>query len=167
MERLVLINPYNDKHIKMVEEFEQNNHMNSRLSTLLKYQQKLMPEKQSQIEKKKSNTIEEYGIIVETSTMKNICHIQGEKDRKSCKISFPDSNKSIRRSIITATNYALSYLGMCEAFIIIDTSSKEIESYLIQKGYEGLGKDEKGRDIFLIEKKPKEINKGSYHETRR
>ena len=56
---------------------------------------------------------------------------------------------------------------MCEVFIIIDTSGKEIESYLIRRGYESLGKDEKGQDIFLIEKKPKEINKGSYHETRR
>ena len=72
-----------------------------------------------------------------------------------------------RKSIITATNYALSYLGMCEAFIIMDSISKEIENYLIQNGYEGLGKDEKGKNIFLIEKNPKEINKGNYHETRR
>lgn len=169
MEKLILINPYNNNHIKLVEEFEQNNHMNSRLSNLLKCQQKQMPEKQNQIEKKQSNAIEEYGMIIEASKVKNICHIQGEKDRKSCQISFSDNNKKNlrRKSIITATNYALSYLGMCEAFIIMDSISKEIESYLIQNGYEGLGKDEKGKSIFLIEKNPKEINKGNYHETRR
>ena len=163
MEHLLIINPYNSEHRDLITKFEKDNSIDESLSGLLNH---INTSKELQDERKESNIVDKDIAFIEKSEIKDICHINGEKDRKTCQISFLGkySKKYIKRFIITVTEYAINNLGMLEVFINIDNMDKEIKNYLISQGYEDLG-TENGKAIFLKEKE--EINKELYYETSR
>ena len=78
--------------------------------------------------------------------------MHGEKDIKSCKISFIFDGNNIKRrkAISMITEYIISHYGMQEVFTSISSSDKETINALNIYGYENLG-EENGEVLFLKE----------------
>ena len=107
--------------------------------------------------KKKTNEIEEFAFIKDKDKIKDFCHIQGEKDIKICRITFPNLGLKKRPLIDLACGYAEINLGMEEVFIKINPNDKDIIKILEAGGYESLG-EEDGSIIYLKEREL-EVNK--------
>jgi len=157
---LYVINPYNDTHIKMLNEYEKRNEMSTSLSEQLKQMIFSIPEEEYLKAKKNRNEIEERLFLEKDSTMIDSCLIQGEKDIKAGRISLsPKKGITKRRKIVSlAINYALNTLNLEEVFIMIDPTDKETITYLKQNGYECLG-EEQGNILFLTEQEERIKNK--------
>lgn len=147
------INPFNQKHIKLLEEFEKENEIKTKINDSLKKITISMTEKEYNNSKIISNEIEENLFIKENNKMKDTCHIIGEKDIKTCNITFAQVKTKFhnRKLISLATDYAINILGMLEVFIHIKSDDKNMFSNLEDKGFENLG-EENGEIIFLKEK---------------
>ena len=143
MGKIIAINPYNKNHIKLIKEFEQEQQLDSSISNSLNEISSSQTEKEYQLSKKQSNTIEDYFILEEESKVKGLCHLYGEKDRKYCRISFPSlfPKQKIKSIILLVTNYAMENLDMVEVLIDIDKNAKDIKTYLEKNGYENLGEE--------------------------
>ncbi len=83
--------------------------------------------------------------------VKDICHIQGYRDIKSCTITFDSQEKRNRKIASLAANYALDTLGMEEVFLQINPDDQSMLDILDTDEFECLG-DEKGSIIYLKEK---------------
>ena len=152
-ERLYLVDPFNDNHLEMIREFEQEHNLSSNyLKTIGKIRASASKEEYLQ-KKKKRNEIEEDLFIVKDSKIIDYCHITGEKDIKTGRI-IPASLKELerkRRIISLATDYAMDTLGLEEVFVEINPANKGLIDYLEKKGYENLG-EENDRIICLKER---------------
>ena len=86
------------------------------------------------------------------SKIKDICYIEGERDIKTCNISFPPIKTKLknRRLISLATDYSIHTLGMKEIFIKTASNDRNMIENLEAKGFESLG-EEKGNVIYLKE----------------
>ena len=157
---LYVVNPYNDTHIQMLNEYEKRNKMSTNLSEQLKQMVFSIPEEEYLKNKKNRNEIEERLFLEKDSTMIDSCLIQGEKDMKTVRISLsPKKGITKRRKIVSlAINYALNTLNLEEVFIMIDPTDKETITYLKQNGYECLG-EEQGNILFLTEQEERIKNK--------
>ena len=157
---LYVVNPYNDNHIQMLNEYEKRNEMSTNLSEQLKQMVFSIPEEEYLKNKKNRNEIEERLFLEKDSTMIDSCLIQGEKDMKTGRISLsPEKGITKRRKIVSlAINYALNTLNLEEVFIMIDPTDKETITYLKQNGYECLG-EEQGNILFLTEQEERIKNK--------
>lgn len=157
---LYVVNPYNDTHIQMLNEYEKRNEMSTNLSEQLKQMVFSIPEEEYLKNKKNRNEIEERLFLEKDSTMIDSCLIQGEKDMKTGRISLsPKKGITKRRKIVSlAINYALNTLNLEEVFIMIDPTDKETITYLKQNGYECLG-EEQGNILFLTEQEERIKNK--------
>ncbi len=104
---------------------------------------------------------------MDSSGLKDLCQIQGEKDRKICQLIFPVlSNHSKRKSfILQATDFSTNHLGMMEVFIHITPSNKDLAAFLENKGYECLGIEE-GKKVYLKDN-ILELEKEKHHESSR
>ena len=118
-EKLFLVNPFDVKHLSMIDDFETENEINTKTSEFLTRLTKTMSKEEYEEFKKTANELEESLFIEENNKVKDSCHIHGEKDIKSCNISFaPIKTKLRNRRLLTlATDYALENLGMMEVFI--------------------------------------------------
>ena len=167
MGKLVLIDPYQNSHIRMIEQLENENNEKKEISAYLKHISSSFTNEEYQNHKKHDNSIEEYLVIKESEQIKDICQITGEKDRKICQLVFPFSTKNPKRKnlILQATDFAMNQLGIMEVLISINPDSKELASFLEKKEYENLGFQD-GKIVFLKEN-VKESDKGYYHESSR
>ncbi len=158
-ERLFLVDPYNDKHMEMIVSFERKHGLSEDYSKALgKIRASLSKEEYLQ-NRKKNNEIEEDLFIEKDSKIVDYCHIHGEKDIKTGRIS-PASLKELERKrkiISLATDYALTDLGLEEVFVEINPNHKGFMTYLENKGYENLG-EENGKVIYLKEKEEEKRN---------
>lgn len=152
-ERLFLVNPFNAAHLALIDEFETENEISTKTSEFLSKFTSSMSEEEYDIFKKTSNEYEESLFIEENNKVTDSCHIQIEKDIKSCNISFaPIKTKLRNRRLLTlATEYALNSLGMVEVFISIQADDKNMIANLEARGFESLG-EENGKIIYLKEK---------------
>lgn len=152
-EKLFLVNPFNDKHLSMIDDFEKENEINTKTSEFLDRLTSTMTAEEYEEFKRAANELEESLFIEENNKVKDSCHIQGEKDIKSCKISFaPIKTKLKNRRLLTlATEYALESLGMMEVFINTTYDDKNMIANLEARGFESLG-EENGQLIYLKEK---------------
>ncbi|MBQ6404926.1 MAG: hypothetical protein IJJ63_02615 [Bacilli bacterium] len=157
---LYVVNPYNDTHIQMLNEYEKRNKMSTNLSEQLRQMVFSIPEEEYLKNKKNRNEIEERLFLEKESMMIDSCLIQGEKDIKTGRISLsPKKGITKRRKIVSlAINYALNTLNLEEVFIMIDPTDKETITYLKQNGYECLG-EEQGNILFLTEQEERIKNK--------
>ena len=157
---LYVVNPYNDTHIQMLNEYEKRNEMSTNLSEQLRQMVFSTPEEEYLKNKKNRNEIEERLFLEKESMMIDSCLIQGEKDIKTGRISLsPKKGITKRRKIVSlAINYALNTLNLEEVFIMIDPTDKETITYLKQNGYECLG-EEQGNILFLTEQEERIKNK--------
>ena len=155
IEKLFLLDPYNDKHVNMIKEFEKENDM-YKISEVIGTLHSSISKDEFIQKQKNSNEINENLFIEKSSKIIDCCLIQGEKDIKTCRISFyPIKTKPVKRKLaMYASNYALNSLGMEEVFINVDKEDKYMINYLDSLGYENLG-EENNKILYLTEKEEK------------
>ena len=156
IERLFLLDPYNDKHTSMIKEFEKENDLSSKISENIGKIRSSISKENYLTKKKESNEINENLFLEKGLKVTDCCYIQGEKDIKTCRITFyPLKNKVLKRKLVTyVANYALNTLGMEEVFLNISSSDKTMINYLDSLGYENLG-EENNKIIYLTEREEK------------
>ena len=137
-EKLFPIDPDNIKQIELLDKFEKENDIHTPIGTYRK-------------EDQTPNEICMELILQESTRIKDICHIQGYKDIKSCTISFVPKKKKKRKIASLATTYAIETLGMEEVYLKINPQDTDMMEYLESNEFECLG-DEKGSIIYLKEK---------------
>ena len=136
--KLFPIDPENLKHIQLLDEYKKENNIFTPIGTLKKNEET-------------SNDISMELILQESSKVKDICHLQGYRDMKSCTLSFVPKKNKKRKIVSLATTYAMETLGMEEVFLKINPEDTDMLEYLDSNEYECLG-DEKGSIIYLKEK---------------
>lgn len=164
-ERFFIADPYNDEHIRLFTEFEETNGITTVTSTLLRNIRQTRTEEKYKEEVKESNEMHQSLFLQDDNSITDTCHIQAEKDMKSCRIFFapitPSSHN--RRLVRLATDYAFDVLGMEDIFVTVTSGGTDqilIEN-LEAKGFENLGEDE-GSITYLKEKEIiKETGKGN------
>ncbi len=152
-ERLFLVDPYNEAHVNLLKDFEKRNDIEqSTADTLGKITSRYSKEEFAK-EKRESNDVFETLFIEKDSKIKDSCNIQGEKDRKTCTITYARIKTKLRnRKLINiATNYALNTLGMQTVITSLSPTDMSISHMLEQQGYESLGEDS-GKIIYIREK---------------
>lgn len=156
IERLFLLDPYNDKHISMIKDFEKENNLSSKISENIGKIRSSISKETYLSNKKNNNEISENLFLEKGLKITDCCYIQGEKDIKTCRITFyPLKNKVIKRKLAYyVANYALNSLGMEEVFLNVSSSDKTMINYLESLGYENLG-EENNKIIYLKEKEEK------------
>lgn len=152
MQRMYLVDPFNEKHLEMIKCFEEEHEKVGVISTKLGDLCTTHTKTTYLEEKKEKNEIEEYLFIEQNTKVIDICHVQGEKDIKTGKITTPIFLPKQRRKIILfATDYLLQTLGLEEVFIEVNPNDKKIIDFLSKEGYENLGEEQR-KIIFLKEK---------------
>ena len=153
-ERFFIADPYNDEHIRLIAAFEEANGITTVTSTLLRNIRQTRTEEKYKEEVKDSNEIHQSLFLQDEEVITDSCHIQAEKDMKSCRIFFaPISTGRNRKLIPLATDYAFDVLGMEDVFVTINASGSEQElaENLEHNGYENLGEND-GNIMYLKEK---------------
>lgn len=155
IERLFLLDPYNDAHLDKIIVFENENNIIDKPSLYIKKIRESIS-KEDYYDPNK-NELEEIIFTEKNNKITDCCYIQGEKDIKQCKITPLNINdKNKRRHLVeNTTNYALDTLGMEEVFIKADYNDNSMINYLELKGFENLGEIE-GSILLLKEKEEKE-----------
>ena len=156
-EKLFLIDPYNEEHLRLIDEFEKENNTKTNIKEILLEDIKDKTKEEYEEYKKENNEISLSLFIEESSKIKDICYLHGVKDRKSCTITFPPINAKFKRRLIyISTDFALNSIGMEDAFVSLP-NKLNLESL----GYESLGL-EQGKYIYLKEKSEEKDNQRKY-----
>ena len=151
-ERFFIADPYNDEHIRMIAEFEEANGITTVTSTLLRNIRQTRTEEKYKDEVKQSNEIHQSLFLQAEEKITDTCHVQAEKDMKSCRIFFAPINVRSRRLVPLATDYAFEVLGMEDVFVTVDGSTdQELIGSLELNGFENLGEND-GNIMYLKEK---------------
>ena len=153
MEKLYILNPYNQNHINLLMDYEQENKVSTKsLETILRIRETLTEEEYKEL-KRTANEIEMSLFTEESGKIKDLCFIQGENDMRTCKLFFsPTPDKVRTRKLLNlATDFALNTLGMESVFVITNTDDKIMHANLENCGYESLGL-EKDSIIYLKER---------------
>ena len=161
-ERFFIADPYNDEHIRLITDFEETNGITTVTSTLLKNIRQTRTEEKYKEEVKQSNEIHQSLFLQNEENITDTCHIQAEKDMKSCRIFFAPINMRSRRLVPLATDYAFEVLGMEDVFVTVDGSTDhELIENLELNGFENLGEND-GNIMYLKEKQfDKEQERGN------
>ncbi len=153
-ERFFIADPYNDEHIRLITDFEQTNGITTVTSTLLRNIRQTRTEEKYKAEARESNEIHQSLFLQYENYITDTCHIQAEKDMKSCRVFFaPIEGTRNRRLVTLATDYAFDVLGMEDVFVTISSDQRDrlLSENLLDKGFESLGENE-GTIIYLKEK---------------
>ena len=161
-ERFFIADPYNDEHIRLFANFEETNGITTVTSTLLKNIRQTRTEDKYKEEVKQSNEIHQSLFLQDEEQITDTCHVQAEKDMKSCRIFFAPINMRSRRLVPLATDYAFEVLGMEDVFVTVDGSTDhELMENLELNGFENLGEND-GNIMYLKEKQfDKEQERGN------
>ena len=161
-ERFFIADPYNDEHIRLITDFEETNGITTVTSTLLKNIRQTRTEEKYKEEVKQSNEIHQSLFLQNEENITDTCHVQAEKDMKSCRIFFAPINMRSRRLVPLATDYAFEVLGMKDIFVTVDGSTDhELIENLELNGFENLGEND-GNIMYLKEKQfDKEQERGN------
>lgn len=162
-EKIFLANPYNEEHLKLIDEYEIKSGNGRKMTSRLNNIRATYTKEEYLDQRKNKNEIEEILLSMKDSKIFGVCYIVGERDIKTCRITFFSDISKHRKLIIQATEYALNNLGFQEVFIKIDKNYKQIIDYLSTHGFESLG-EENNTIIFLKEKEEKIDYKGRYNE---
>ena len=145
----------------MLEEFEKTNELPPKILEYMDTLRKSFTKEEYLQQKKESNALEESLFLEKDHKITDYCYIQGEKDIKSCRVTFATlKNKEKKRKLIPlVATFALDTLNFEEVFIKVPPEEVAVIKYLEEKGYENLG-EESGNIIFLKEKEEiKEIQR--------
>lgn len=153
MEKLVIVNPFDINHLHKIQNYERENKIPSESLIFLTKVIDSMTLTEYETFQKESNNIELSFFIEDEDKIKDLCHLIGEKDRKSCTVSVaPIKYKRKTRNIInSAVDLAFNSLGMEEIFVDVDIQDKQLAESLEAQGFESLG-EESGRLLYLKER---------------
>ena len=157
MERLYILDPYDNDHVNLLMNYEKENKVSTKsLETLLKVRESLSKEEYQEL-KKNINDIEMSLILEESGTIKDLCFIQGEKDIKTCKLFFNTivPKTKTRKLLNLATDFALNTLGMESVFVLTNKEDKVMHTSLENRGYESLGVE--GDSIIYLKEQEFEL----------
>ena len=157
-----IADPYNINHLKILEEFEQENNLAKKLSSSLKEMKKETQKKVHQQNLTLTNEIHEIFFIKEGEKIKDCGYLNGEKDIKICRISLVPITNKHRKILTKITDYAFHILGMEEVFINVKSEEKELKKTIEEQGFESLGDENKV--TTYIKENPKYIELGSTNE---
>lgn len=147
------LDPYNDTHISMLQQFEQSNELDLSFSKeLLNISQNYSKEQYLKY-CNNQNELNQHFCYCKDNVVLGHCTFYIQKDIKTCHITFTKSQNSTQniRLISLATTYALNTLGMEEVFSSTSPTDETLIAYLTNNGYENLGTDD-GLTCFVIEK---------------
>lgn len=154
-ERFFIADPYNDEHIRLITDFEETKGITTVTSTLLKNIRQTQNEEEYKEEARESNEIHQSLFLQLEDKITDTCHVQAEKDMKSCRIFFaPIKTEHKNRKLVSlATDYAFDVLGMNDVFVTVtlDENDRNLIENLEERGFENLGEDE-GSITYLKEK---------------
>ena len=162
-ERFFSADPYNDEHIRLFSDFEANNGISNETTSFLKNIRQNQTEESYKNQIRENNEVHQILFLQSDNKIIDSCHIQGEKDMKSCRIFFaPIITIGRNRPLVTlSTDYAINVMGMEDVFVTVTTdgSDRLLRENLEEKGFEDLGEDN-GTITYLKEKvETKEIGK--------
>lgn len=160
-ERFFIADPYNDEHIRLITDFEETNGITTVTSTLLRNIRQTRTEEKYKEEAKESNEIHQSLFLQDEDAIVDTCHVQAEKDMKSCHIFFAPIVTNHERKLVTlATDYAFDVLGMEDIFVTVSTDGvdQQLSTNLEKKGFENLGED--GGTITYLKEKEFTNDKG-------
>lgn len=157
-ERLFLVDPYDEDHKKLIDNFEKDNNIQTNVSTYIKKIESSTREEYKKI-KKISNEINEALFIESFNKIKDLCFISGEKDISTCTISFAllKTKLRTRKLLDQAVDFAKNTLNMKEIFIKANKNDKSILESLEKENFENLGIQD-GYILYLTEAEEKKEN---------
>jgi len=157
-ERLFLVDPYDEDHKKLIDNFEKDNNIQTNVSTYIKKIESSTREEYKKI-KKISNEINEALFIESSNKIKDLCFISGEKDISTCTISFAllKTKLRTRKLLDQAVDFAKNTLNMKEIFIKANKNDKSILESLEKENFENLGIQD-GYILYLTEAEEKKEN---------
>lgn len=156
MKKITVLNPYNNEHVKLLTNYEQENLVDTKAIELINTCREQMTEEEYEKAQYINNDFQYILMIEEDNQIKDYCHISGEKDRKTCYLLLGAKQKQTKkRDIIEyASNYAFDILGMNDIFL---TENNE-NNHLITSGFYCLG-ETNGNIIYLKQREDIEENK--------
>ena len=153
-ERFFIADPYNDEHIRLIADFEETNGITTVTSTLLRNIRQTRTEEKYKEEVQASNEIHQSLFLQNDECITDTCHVQAEKDMKSCRIFFAPIHSTRNRKIVSlAANYAIDVLGMEDVFVTVTSTESDrlLSENLELNGFLNLGEDD-GTITYLKEK---------------
>lgn len=152
-EKVFLVDPYDEKHMEMIREFEERQQPVVSFASRLEELRHSVSKDEYDRQKKEKNEIEESLFLEKNSKILGVCHIYGEKDIKLVKMNiFPTKTKeNVRKCIPYFMDFVFKSENVEEVFLMIDPKDKETLQYLESQNYECLG-EEKGEILYLREK---------------
>lgn len=140
-EKVIVANPYNDDHISMLEEYENNNGISHTTSDYLKNIKNMLSEVDyRQLEQERPEVVTTL-LLIRKNEILTMAHLIGEKDRRVCRITV-DSTAQPRQQeklLDESEKYAFGTLGM-EDIIYMQEAGNHIPSqYFLNRGYDDLG----------------------------
>lgn len=152
-EKFFIADPYNEEHIRLFDTFEQEYNIQTKTSAYLKDTSKQYSKSEYQQIERSNNSICQSLFLQDNGKIKDSCHIQGEKDIKTCTIFFAPikSNSRNRHLLSLTTDYAFNVLGMEEIFVLVHQEDTNLKLQLETKHFENLGL-ENGYITYLKEK---------------
>ncbi len=158
MNNSFVINPYSKEDLAQIIDFENKNNQVF-LSKSIEETKTMMTEEEYKNLKRTSNTIIVDFCIKEGNKIKDICHIVGERDRKTCSIFLLPIKGKRKKIIEQVTNYVFNVLGMEQLFISTKPDDVNIIKTLEELEFISLG-EESGNIIYLKDKEEeKEIGR--------
>lgn len=152
-EQVIVTNPYNKEHVKLIEEYENENNVEKRTSEYLKKITDMMSEADyNQLEKERPE-ITKTIFFQQNGKILTIAHLMGEKDRKVCQVMIDNTTnpKWQEKLLEEIENYAFTNLGMEEVVLMQEEDSHIPDSYFARHNFENLG-IESGMQVYMKSK---------------
>lgn len=151
-EKVVIVNPYNKEHIRLLEEYEVRNKI---IGLSKKFQDiaTSIPEEQYKKKENESAQRKKTLFLLKYHEVLTCAHLMDEKDRKSCRIKIDTQGTQRQQEILLdyAINYAFEILGTEEIFFLMERKNNISPLYLQTHQFEDLDLEE-GMHIFMKSK---------------
>lgn len=152
---LFIANPFDQKHMQMVENYEKKSNLNGAITAQFSRIKNVYDAQSYEEHLRIDNEFEQLAFLTTDANQELIvgCLIHGYKDIKACYLTLlpaimPRQTKPLLREI---TAYAIKGLGMEEVFITIGSSDNTTALAILESGYEDLG-EENGIMSFMTDK---------------
>lgn len=161
-EKIEVANPYNEEHINMFKEYEQNYRpSNSTYGNLLQTRNMLSESEYKKLEQERPEIVKTLFTSI-NGRITSVAHLTGEKDLRRCRIIIDSAtNKKAQERLLTeAENYAFTNLKMAEVAVLQGSENSISPSHFKQHGFDDLG-TVSGMQVYTKSKEAEKIE--SYH----
>lgn len=141
-DKFIIIDPYNDKHIHLVKDFERqlDNHLPCQLSDILLNIRKYNTKEEYLTKKTNKDMIEENLYLVHDGKLVSSCFIEGSKKTKTCNftyITLPKYRRHgfARKLLNFAFDYVINFHGIETVELAVNYSNEESSSLAKKEGF--------------------------------